>query len=412
MKYFDKKQWDNEEFGCLKVLRYNKRLSDKYNRCILEVECQKCKAVFSLQLSRLKEFKESGKDKCVHCNDVKIGDKFDYYKVIGKNIEKSKEKGHSYFYCRCICGNVRSVEKSDLQKHKSTNCGCIARLNKKDLEDITNHEFTNWTAESLNVEESERLHQTMWNCRCKCGNTGIVSISALKNGKSKSCGCYVSEAAKARAEQRELEKPYHRELRDVWISMIDRCKEKRSNVNNYYNNGITVCPEWSNEETGFDKFYEDMVSTYTPGLTLDRKNTYEGYCKENCRWISLREQQHNKSTTRYVEYYGMFVPLAEICDKFYNPNNIDAHRLYARLNAGFSVDEALQIPVGIKSRELFYEQNPEFRIIQKPFIFVNDIQQKNLIGETSIPYMDGFEAVQNVLDKFECKDNNNIFRNK
>jgi len=30
----------------------------------------------------------------------------------------------------------------------------------------------------------------VWKCQCKCGNTSEVPTSRLKNGRSKSCGCY------------------------------------------------------------------------------------------------------------------------------------------------------------------------------------------------------------------------------
>lgn len=35
---------------------------------------------------------------------------------------------------------------------------------------------------------------TKWQCRCECGNTTVVDSSCLKNGITKSCGCYKKEA--------------------------------------------------------------------------------------------------------------------------------------------------------------------------------------------------------------------------
>lgn len=38
----------------------------------------------------------------------------------------------------------------------------------------------------------------LWKCRCKCGNTTIVTSSNLNSGNTKSCGCYRSRIASER----------------------------------------------------------------------------------------------------------------------------------------------------------------------------------------------------------------------
>ena len=58
------------------------------------------------------------------------------------------------------------------------------------LIDETGNVYFYWTVtgRAPNVQTT-----AMWYCVCRCGNTGIVSGAALRNGKSKSCGCYQKE---------------------------------------------------------------------------------------------------------------------------------------------------------------------------------------------------------------------------
>ena len=46
--------------------------------------------------------------------------------------------------------------------------------------------------------------------------------------------------------------------------------------------------------------YEDMSKSYKEWLTLDRIDVKWSYCKENCRWATMKEQQRNRgNNVRY-----------------------------------------------------------------------------------------------------------------
>lgn len=72
--------------------------------------------------------------------------------------------------------------------------------------DLTGQTYGRWTvlerAESLNNKD------TCWLCRCQCGNEKIVFGKNLKNGRSKSCGCYKKEVNI----QQQIEKNQSRSL--------------------------------------------------------------------------------------------------------------------------------------------------------------------------------------------------------
>jgi hypothetical protein len=79
--------------------------------------------------------------------------------------------------------------------------------------------------------------------------------------------------------------------------MKKRCKYKNYIwYKNYWWRWITYDPK---RET-FDWFCEDMLEWYSGELTLDRIDNDWNYCKENCRWATLKEQARNKrNTVRY-----------------------------------------------------------------------------------------------------------------
>jgi len=76
-----------------------------------------------------------------------------------------------------------------------------------------------------------------------------------------------------------------------WVGMKQRCLNP--NAANYYcygGRGIKICKRW----LLFKNFWNDMKSTWRPGLSLDRINNDGDYTPENCRWATRSEQQQNK----------------------------------------------------------------------------------------------------------------------
>jgi hypothetical protein len=80
-------------------------------------------------------------------------------------------------------------------------------------------------------------------------------------------------------------------LYDRWVAMRQRCNNpKHIRFASYGGRGITVCRRWDN----FNLFIEDMLPTYKPGLTLDRRDNDGDYTPENCRWITVSDQNSNQ----------------------------------------------------------------------------------------------------------------------
>lgn len=105
--------------------------------------------------------------------------------------------------------------------------------------------------------------------------------------------------------------------------------------------GIPVCDEWKGEH-GFKNFKSWCLENgWKQGLYIDRKNTLLGYSPENCRFVTLNENNRNKTNTVFVRYNGEIRKLVELAEEY----GIKYTALYCRLRLGWDLDRALTTPV-------------------------------------------------------------------
>jgi hypothetical protein len=88
--------------------------------------------------------------------------------------------------CRCDCGKEIEVFAPNLIQGRKTHCGCIKYQDR----DETGKRYGRWM-----VIGRSRGSYEKWECRCDCGNEGIVTRTNLISGNSKSCGCLQKERA-------------------------------------------------------------------------------------------------------------------------------------------------------------------------------------------------------------------------
>jgi len=78
----------------------------------------------------------------------------------------------------------------------------------------------------------------------------------------------------------------------AWAEMKKRCDNpKQVFYYRYGGRGITYQKDWS----GFVNFYRDMGDC-PDGLELDRINNDGNYTKENCHWVTHKENCNNRCT--------------------------------------------------------------------------------------------------------------------
>ena len=94
----------------------------------------------------------------------------------------------------------------------------------------------------------------------------------------------------------------------IWADMKARCiNSNNPEYKNYGGRGITYDPRWEY----FINFYEEMNSSYSDTLTLDRINPNGNYCKDNCRWITKGAQGRNQRmrVTNKSGYTGVYLKI-------------------------------------------------------------------------------------------------------
>jgi hypothetical protein len=125
-----------------------------------------------------------------------------------------------------------------------------------------------------------------------------------------------------------------------WVSMKRRCLNPDKKHEKYI--GLLTYEKWI---TSFECFLNDMGKKPNDKYTIERIDNSLGYFPENCKWATRSEQNRNYSLNRVLEYNGMKLCVTEWAELL----NIPRHRIYQRLNKGWSVEKSLLY--GLKQME-------------------------------------------------------------
>lgn len=101
--------------------------------------------------------------------------------------------GRPVWICKCQCGRTITVSSTNLTKANGTkSCGCLRHQASTKVIDLTNQTFGMLTVLHRDTATSSS-GKARWVCQCKCGNIKSVLSESLRSGKTKSCGCIVTQ---------------------------------------------------------------------------------------------------------------------------------------------------------------------------------------------------------------------------
>jgi hypothetical protein len=140
----------------------------------------------------------------------------------------------------------------------------------------------------VEIVRSDQLSKTCVSCRTKISSTFLVAWHKEN-----------PEAAGNASRKHGMHKT---RLYRIHKSMMDRCGHNgtRHKWAMYYSDrGIHVCSDWHNRECFFDWA---KSNGYQDDLELDRIDNSRGYEPNNCRWVTHKENQNNRTNSRSVRW--------------------------------------------------------------------------------------------------------------
>ena len=125
----------------------------------------------------------------------------------------------------------------------------------------------------------------------------------------------------------------------------DRCyNPKNKSYKNYGGRGIYMADVWLNDRDSFIKWCLENGCDF--GLAIDRIDNEGAYSPENCRWVTLKENNQNRRSSKFYTIGDTTLNLQQWCDKFNTPRSM----VNARLNRGWNIEEALSTPKSVRDK--------------------------------------------------------------
>jgi len=174
-------EMSGQKYNSLTVIKIDTTIKKRRPYWLCECDCGNFKSVMRDHLVG-GHVKSCGCiDKRKEINDL-VGQRFGKLTVL--KLDNNPNNKYVYWLCQCDCGREKLVIGNNLKKGVTKSCGCLRE------KDLTGKKFGRLTVIGFDHVGKGYLH---WLCDCECGKTKVVIGSSLRNGNTKSCGCYHKE---------------------------------------------------------------------------------------------------------------------------------------------------------------------------------------------------------------------------
>ncbi len=166
-------------------------------------------------------------------------------------------------------------------------------------------------------------------CKCDCWNQKEIRLFSLRKSKSstKSCGCL---NLKKLLEVNTTHWKSKKRIYKIYRAILTRCNNEKENAYKDYGWRWIKC-EWNS----FEEFYDDMKEWYSDDLQIDRINNDWNYFKENCRWVTPKQNSRNRRSN-IIYKWKCVAEWEEI-------TWVNRYKIYSRLRSWWVWEKALEI---------------------------------------------------------------------
>jgi hypothetical protein len=184
---------------------------------------------------------------------------------------------------------------------------------------------------------SKAKPQELWEFRCDCGRTTLALKGNVRSGHTTSCGCRLREVQQnGQLKHGDGRRGKQSHLYIVWCGMKQRCEEvTNKRYADWGGRGIKIL--WRS----YEEFKLDMEPTYKAGLQIDRKDNEGHYCKENCKWSTVKEQALNRRSNIRLTLNGKMQSISVWAEEL----GIGRATLERRHHVGWTDQETLTTPI-------------------------------------------------------------------
>lgn len=199
--------------------------------------------------------------------------------------------------------------------------------NFKDLEGQTFNRLT-----VLGFAGTLRLNIAFWFCECSCGIVVCIRGAYLRNGHTKSCGCFKNEGIRDRSITHGMR---HTPEYKAYVHAKDRCRNPNDkSYPDYGGRGIEF------RFQSFEEFFAEAGYRPSPKLSIHRIDNEGHYEIGNIEWATKKVQSNHRRNNVLLTFNGKTQTQAQWSEEL----NIHRSKIGRRLRKGWSDEKTLSTP--------------------------------------------------------------------